>query len=78
MNPYFLYMAETEGIESVTSTRRTKINAVIKDFVSYHHRGYNINHIKAEVLSMHGLDENLLTDAEAAYIVREVEKRINA
>lgn len=75
--PYFLYMAEAEGIDSIVSTKQARINAAIKDFVKYHHQGYDINACKYDILKAHGLYESTLTDSECNYIMREVEKRVN-
>ena len=74
---YFLYMAEAEGVDSVVNTKQARINAAINDFVKYHYKGYNINSCKYEILKAHGLNENLLTDAECNYIMKKVEEKIN-
>lgn len=75
--PYFLYMAEAEGFDSIVTTKQARINAAIKDFVKYHKQGYDINVYKYDILKAHGLYESTLTDSECNYIMRTVEKRIN-
>lgn len=69
---YFLYMAEAEGIESVTSTRRTHIEAAIKDFIKKARAGLDINNsnIQEMVLESHNLTN--LTKHEKEYIARKV------
>ena len=71
---YFLYMAEAEGIESVTSTRKTRIEAAIKDFIMMAKNGYNINDddIQAVILEDHNIAN--LTTEECEYIAKRVEK----
>lgn len=69
---YFLYMAEAEGIESVTSTRQTHIEAAIKDFIIMAKAGYDINDddIQAAILSDHNIGD--VTKHECEYIARKV------
>lgn len=69
---YFLYMAEAEGIESVTSTRQTRIEAAIKDFIIMAKAGYNINDndIQATILGDHNIGD--VTKYECEYIARKV------
>lgn len=69
---YFLYMAEAEGIESVTSTRATRIEAAIKDFIMMAKAGYDINDddIQAAILSDHNIGN--VTKNECEYIARKV------
>ena len=69
---YFMYMAEAEGHSELVSTRAAKINAIIKDFKSLIDRGLNPNEYIYEVLTSHGLNENLLTEAEIEKINRVV------
>ena len=45
-------------------TREDKINAVIRDFKDLYNHGFNPNEYIHEVLVKHGLNENLLTNAE--------------
>lgn len=74
---YFPYMAEAEGHDELISTRTAKINAAIKDFKKVIDQGINPNVYKHEILSAHGLSENLLTEAECNKIMREVERYAN-
>ena len=69
---YFLYMAEAEGIESVTSTRQTHIEAAIKDFIKMAKAGYNINdnNIQNSILTKHNISD--ITANESEYIARKV------
>ena len=69
---YFLYMAEAEGIESVTSTRQTHIEAAIKDFIKMAKAGYNINdnNIQNSILTKHNISN--ITANESEYIARKV------
>lgn len=69
---YFLYMAEAEGIESVTSTRQTHIEAAIKDFIKAAKAGYNINdnNIQNSILAKHNISD--ITANESEYIARKV------
>lgn len=69
---YFMYMAEQEGLDELISTRTAKINAIIKDFKSLIDRGLNPNEYIYEVLTSHGLNENLLTETEIEKINRVV------
>ena len=32
--PYFLYMAEAEGVTEVVNTRQARLNATIRDYVA--------------------------------------------
>lgn len=58
------YILEAEGCTNLCTTRKTKINAIIKDFKSLVAKGYNPNDYISEVLHKYGLNENLLTEAE--------------
>lgn len=69
---YFMYMAEAEGHDELISTKTAKINAAIKDFKKLKRQGEDPNEYIYEVLTNHGLSQNLLTDAECAKIMREV------
>ena len=69
---YSLYMAEAEGVESVTSTRQTHIEAAIKDFIKMAKAGYNINddNIQTTILRNHNISD--ITANESEYIARKV------
>lgn len=67
------YMAESLGYDNLVTTRTAKINAIIKDFKYLVRQGKNPNEYIYEVLAKHGLNENLLTDAE----IRKINGAIN-
>jgi hypothetical protein len=73
---YFLFMGEAEGIESITTTRQTRINAAIKDFIMMARKGYDINsdNIQAVILEDHHIQD--ISEKECKYIAREVERNI--
>lgn len=73
---YFLYCAEAEGIESVTSTRKTHIEAAIKDFIKMVKEGYDINDdtIQTTIFKNHDITD--ITENECEYITRKVERAI--
>ena len=58
------YILETEGCTNLCTTRKAKINAIIKDFKSLVKQGKNPNEYIYEVLHKYGLNEHLLTEAE--------------
>lgn len=66
---YFMYMAEAEGMDSLVSTRVTKINAIIKDFKNIVRQGKNPNNYIATILAKHGLTEDMLTEKECEKIM---------
>lgn len=61
---YFMYMAEAGGHDNLVNTKEARINAAIKDFQKLYNQGYNPNEYIYEVLTAHGLSENLLTEKE--------------
>ena len=65
---YFMFMAEAEGFDNLVNTKEARINAAIKDFQKIYRNGGNPNEYIYEVLSAHGLNENLLTEKEIARI----------
>lgn len=73
---YFLYCAEAEGIESVTSTRQTHIEAAIKDFIMMAKEGYDINDntIQTTIFKNHNITD--VTENECEYIARKVRRAI--
>lgn len=66
---YGLFMAEQEGL---LNTRESHINAAIKEFKRYYHKGYNINDedLQERVLRKYKLSN--FTNAESRRIAREV------
>ena len=71
---YFLFMSEAEGWDAVNSSRLTKINAAVKDFIEAIRSGYNISddRVQDSILSNYGINE--LSTKEKEYIKTEVEK----
>ena len=74
--PELFYMAEAEGVESVTSTRKTHIEAAIKDFIMMAKAGYDINDddIQAAILGDHNIGN--VTEKECEYIARKVKNAL--
>ena len=72
---YFLYMAESEGLSNITTTRKTKINAIINDFIAAAKNGYDINNINLQnfIFNKYNLED--LTAKETQYIAETVQKR---
>lgn len=72
---YFLYMAECSGMDQLTSTRESRINAAINDFIHAYRAGRNINDddLQDAILSRHNLTS--LTAAEKARIAKEVGRK---
>ena len=73
---YFLYMAESEGLNEIVTTRRTKINAIINDFITAAKNGYDINNIDFQNYIFNKYDFKNLTTKESQYIAQAVQKRI--
>ena len=73
---YFLYMSEAEGITANTSTRQTRLNAAINDFVAAARCGKDIDDpdLQAVILEDYNLED--LTSTEADYIATKVKKAI--
>lgn len=71
---YFLYMAEASGCDNWVSTRQTRINAAINDFIKIARAGYNINDstIQDTVLKNHNIED--LSAKESNYIAETVKK----
>jgi len=58
------YVLESNGCDNLCTTKNAKINAIIKDFKYIVSQEGNPNEYIHEVLAKHGLNENLLTEAE--------------
>ena len=69
---YRFYMMENEGF--LKSQRDQQIDLCIRDFRVLKENGYNPNDYIHQVLALHNLTLEKLTDAEARYIVAEVDK----
>ena len=73
---YTRFMAEAEGDTSITSTRETKINAAIKDFIMVAKTGLDIDDPNIQTAILEDYDLESLTKEEADYIAKEVRKRL--
>ena len=70
--PYFLYIAEAEGVTEVVNTRQARLNAVIRDYIALAQQGININNMEVQnyLNQKYGLED--LTAAEQHEIARAV------
>jgi len=73
--PYFLYMAETEGMLDIVDTREAKINAAVRLFQDYARNGYNINdaRIQASVFDEVGINPETLSTLEIKTLCNRVQ-----
>lgn len=62
--PYFLYMAESEGMTGIVNTRQARLNAIIRDYAALAEQGININDMEVQnyLNQKYGLED--LTAAE--------------
>ena len=70
--PYFLYMAEAEGVTEVVNTRQARLNAIIRDYVALAQQGININDMEVQNYLNQKYDLEDLTAAEQHEIARAV------
>ena len=70
--PYFLYMADTEGITEVVNTRQARINAIIKDCNAIASQGFNLNDPEVQDYLNQKYDLEDLTAAEKHEIATKV------
>ena len=70
--PYFLYMAEAEGVTEVVNTRQTRLNAIIRDYVALANQGININDSEVQDYLNQKYDLEDLTAAEKHEIATKV------
>ena len=70
--PYFLYMAEAEGVTEVVNTRQARLNAVIRDYIALAQQGININNMEVQNYLNQKYDLEDLTAAEQHEIARAV------
>ena len=70
--PYFLYMAEAEGVTEVVNTRQARLNAVIRDYIALAQQGININDMEVQNYLNQKYDLEDLTAAEQHEIARAV------
>lgn len=70
--PYFLYMAEKEGITEVVNTRQARLNAIIRDYIALAEQGININDMEVQNYLNQKYDLEDLTAAEKHEIATKV------
>lgn len=70
--PYFLYMAEKEGITEVVNTRQARLNAIIRDYIALAQQGININDMEVQNYLNQKYDLEDLTAAEKHEIATKV------
>ena len=70
--PYFLYMAEKEGITEVVNTRQARLNAIIRDYIALAEQGININDMEVQNYLAQKYDLEDLTAAEKHEIATRV------
>lgn len=70
--PYFLYMAEAEGVTEVVNTRQARLNAIIRDYVALAEQGININDMEVQNYLAQKYDLEDLTAAEKHEIATRV------
>ena len=70
--PYFLYMAEAEGVTEVVNTRQARLNATIRDYVALAEQGININDMEVQNYLAQKYDLEDLTAAEKHEIATRV------
>lgn len=70
--PYFLYMAEQEGITEVVNTRQARLNGIIRDYIALAQQGININDMEVQNYLNQKYDLEDLTAAEQHEIAVKV------
>ena len=70
--PYFLYMAEAEGVTEVVNTRQARLNAIIRDYAALAEQGININDPEVQNYLNQKYDLEDLTAAEKHEIATKV------
>ena len=70
--PYFLYMAEAEGMTGIVNTRQARINAIIRDYATLAKQGININDMEVQNYLNQKYDLEDLTTAEKHEIATKV------
>ena len=70
--PYFLYMAEAEGVTEVVNTRQARLNAIIRDYIALAEQGININDMEVQNYLAQKYDLEDLSAAEKHEIARAV------
>ena len=70
--PYFLYMAEAEGVTEVVNTRQARLSAIIRDYAALAEQGININDPEVQDYLNQKYDLEDLTAAEQHEIAVKV------
>lgn len=70
--PYFLYMAEAEGVTEVVNTRQARLNGIIRDYIALARQGININDPEVQDYLNQKYDLEDLTAAEKHEIATRV------
>ena len=70
--PYFLYMAEAEGVTEVVNTRQARLNAIIRDYAALANQSININDPEVQDYLNQKYDLEDLTAAEKHEIATRV------
>ena len=70
--PYFLYMAEAEGVTEVVNTRQARLNGIVQDYIALASQGININDPEVQNYLAQKYDLEDLTAAEKHEIARAV------
>lgn len=70
--PYFLYMAEAEGVTEVVNTRQARLNAIIRDYIAFAELGINIHDMEVQNYLAQKYDLEDLTAAEKHEIATAV------
>ena len=70
--PYFLYMAEAEGVTEVVNTRQARLNGIIQDYAALANQGININDPEVQDYLNQKYDLEDLTAAEKHEIATRV------
>lgn len=70
--PYFLYMAEAEGVTEVVNTRQARLNGIIRDYIALANQGININDPEVQDYLNQKYDLEDLTAAEKHEIATRV------
>lgn len=70
--PYFLYMAEAEGVTEVVNTRQARLNGIIQDYIALASQSININDPEVQNYLNQKYDLEDLTAAEKHEIAMKV------
>ena len=70
--PYFLYIAEAEGVTEVVNTRQARLNGIIRDYTALANQGININDPEVQDYLNQKYDLEDLTAAEKHEIATKI------